>query len=54
MRQILGWLPAKIPDLYRLEKDPSTFHKLVGVVDALTMDQNVVIERAFVCASVHY
>jgi hypothetical protein len=35
------------------EKDPFAFHKIASVVDALTMDQNVVIEWAYVCASGH-
>jgi hypothetical protein len=34
-----------------MEQDPSAFQKLAGVVDVLTMDENVVIERASVCAS---
>jgi hypothetical protein len=36
-----------------MDKYPSAFLKLVGVVDALEMDQNVVIEQAFVCGSGH-
>jgi hypothetical protein len=34
-----------------MEQDPSSFQKLAGVVDALKMDQNVVIERASVFES---
>jgi hypothetical protein len=37
-----------------MEKDRFAFQKLVGVVDALTMDQNVVIEWASICASGHF
>jgi hypothetical protein len=37
-----------------MEQDPFAFQKLVGVVDALKMDQNVVIEHDFVCASGNY
>jgi hypothetical protein len=37
-----------------MEKDPSAFQKLAGVVDALTMDQNAVIEKDFVCASEYF
>jgi hypothetical protein len=37
-----------------MEQDPSAFKKLDGVVDALTMDQNVVMEHASVCESGNY
>jgi len=33
-----------------MDQDPSSFEKIAGVVDALTMDQNVGIEQDSVCA----
>jgi hypothetical protein len=34
-----------------MEQDPYAFQKLAGVVDAIKMDQIVVIEQVSICAS---